>query len=273
MTFNELNPTIQSWIDSDEFIDSLVSVVQEFNLQSSAPLSEAIIGLALKRITPVEFKIKLLTSLPEDKRGDALVAKLVNLSLLPVKGPLAESGIDISVIAPLDEVGVIPYDPNAKPKEETEEITEEAGPVSPLDELPPEGNTISPVESSPAPAANPVSEMNESAPTANGAAPVINESAPLTPNFDANTEPLAAPLIDQASASAPAPAPFVIHEEKTVERTSASANGASPIRPMFYSAEPEARGNTPVVNIEFGKPETSKKIDPNNVVDLNDLPL
>jgi|GEM_PF-1369242 len=273
MTFNELNPIIQSWIDSDEFIDSLVSVTHEFGLSSSSPLSEAVVGLILKTITPVEFKIKLLTSLPENKRGDTLVAKLVNLSLLPIKGPLAESGIDISVIAPLDEANTIPYNPNAKPEEEPEKTAEKTGPISPLDELPPEGNAVSPVEFSPAPAASPASEMNESAPTANGPAPVINESAPLTPNFDANTEPLAAPLINQTSASAPAPAPFVIHEEKTVEQASASANGASPIRPMFYSAEPEARGSTPVVNIEFGKPETSKKIDPNNVVDLNDLPL
>jgi hypothetical protein len=253
MTFNELNPIIQSWIDSDEFIDSLISVTHEFNLRSSAPLSEAIVSLILKTITPVEFKIKLMSSLPEGNRSDALVVKLVNLSLLPIRGPLMESGIDISMIAPLDEASAVPYDPSAAPVKPTE-----VKPTSPVSDSAP----VSPTETS-----EPAIADNEPSPT-----------TPLTPNFDANTEPLAAPPLNSsttASASPPAggPAPFVIHEEKPVPQASMNSHNESPIRPMFYSGEREVKGSAPVANIEFGKAEDSKKIDPANVVDLNDLPL
>lgn len=253
MTFNELNPTIQSWIDSDEFIDSLVSVMQEFGLLSSAPLSESIINLALKATKPEEFKTKLLASLPPDKQSEALVAKLVNSSLLPVKGPLAESGIDISVIAPLDEANAVPYNPASSTSEAPAISPVEAGPISPIsDAASAETTPVSPVQSPPE--------------------PVIDESAPLTPSFSAEAVPLVSPGTGEP-ANVPAPAPFVIHEEKTVQQASMNSHKESPIRPMFYSGEPEGRETSPVVNIEFGKSGNGNKVGPENVVDLKDLPL
>ena len=253
MTFNELNPAIQSWIDSDEFIDSLVSVMQEFGLMSSAHLSESIINLALKTTKPEEFKAKLLASLPSDKQSEALVAKLVNSSLLPIRGPLAESGIDISVIAPLDEVNAVPYNPATATSEVPATSPIEAGPVSPIPYASSaEAVPISPIQSPPEPA--------------------IDESVPLTPSFSAEAAPLPSPESGEA-AYAPAPAPFVIHEEKTVQQTSMNSHKESPIRPMFYSGEPEGREVSPVVNIEFGKSGNGNKVGPENVVDLKDLPL
>ena len=258
MTFNELNPTIQSWIDSDEFIDSLVSVMGEFGLLSSAPLSESVISLALKTVKPEEFKAKLLASLPPDKQSEALAVRLVNLSLLPIKGPLAESGIDISIIAPLDEINAAPYNPAAAEGALIEPPVE-TGPISPIpesvvDDIPQTGGPVSPIQ-------YPLE-------------PVIDESTPLAPSFAADTAPLASPLNGELAAEpVPAPAPFVIHEEKTVQQASMNSHKESPIRPMFYSGEPEARGASPVVNIEFGKPEDKNKVDPANIVDLKDLPL
>jgi hypothetical protein len=242
MIFSELNPTIQSWIDSDEFIDSLVSIMGEFGLLSSAPLSESVINLALKAVKPEEFKAKLLASLPPDKQNEAIVSKLVNFSLLPIKGPLAESGIDISIIAPLDEANASPYNPASSDNEASDELPVGTGPISP----------VSPIESQPA--------------------QVIDDSIPLSPNFSADTAPLASPLPDKP-ANGQAPAPFVIHEEKTVPQASMNSHKESPIRPMFYSGEPETRGTSPVVNIEFGKSESENKVGPENVVDLKDLPL
>ncbi|MFA5052888.1 MAG: hypothetical protein WC565_02435 [Parcubacteria group bacterium] len=224
MNFKELNPTIQQWMDSDGFIDSIVSVQEEFNIQSSAPLINTIFDLILKNIPSEEFRNKLLSSLPQDKQNEAVVGRLVNATLTPIRAPLAESGIDISVIAPIDE-NIAPFNPalTVSSEEVPENIT------SP--------GALAEAQASPA---------------------VPIEMNPVVPNLG---EPAT-------------PTPFVIHEEKLPEQVSASnVQGEIPLRPMFYSGSPETQQKTSFASLEFNPEEKAKKVNPENVLNLKDLPL
>ena len=295
MTLNELNPIIQSWTDSDEFINFLISIVQEFTLTSTTPLIEVIFGLILKTIKPEEFKTSLLASLPPDKQNEAIVSKLVHASLLPIKGPLAESGIDISIITPLDETFATPYIPPA-PETTAEIITSEHLPT-PLDEaivsppIAPEilTNSIAPESSSALPntapafsysATSPQNTPNETnisdpslvstdtppvspdiPPVSSDIMPVspVEIAAPLfSPLPDVSIEPI--PTNEQISTndSLTASTPFVIHQEKPIARaTQGSQHKEELLRPLFYSKEAERQEPPSFANLEFKPPENN----------------
>jgi len=289
MTHNELHPIIQSWTDSDEFINSLVSVAQEFSLVSTALLIEAIFGLLLKNIRPEEFKSKLLSSLPPDKQSEVIVSKLVSSSLLPIKGPLAESGIDISIITPLDEASIIPYTPPVL--ETLVEETESEYSITPLDEadIPPSSpalvrttNLATPesliISTSEAPVSSQPIFSPPSAPTETI---MISESvstpSSIMPIYPAKPTPSESETISSFSHSLdiPAPpisinesineppsisAPFVIHQEKPMERVSQNPQHKEELlRPLFYSKEEEKQESPSFVNLEFKPPITNDK--------------
>ena len=295
MTLNELNPIIQSWTDSDEFINSLISIVQEFTLTSTTPLIEVIFGLILKTIKPEEFKTSLLAPLPPDKQNEAIVSKLVHTSLLPIKGPLAESGIDISIITPLDETFATPYVPPA-PETTVEIITSEHLPT-PLDEaivsppITPEilTNSIAPESSAALPntapafpysATSPQNTPNETnisdpslvstdtppvspdiPPVSSDIMPVspVEIAAPLfSPLPDVSIEPI--PTNEQISTndSLTASTPFVIHQEKPIARaTQGHQHKEELLRPLFYSKEAERQEPPSFANLEFKPPENN----------------
>jgi len=286
MNFNELNPIIQSWTDSNEFIDSLVFITQEFSLVNADPLINAVFGLILKTTKPEEFKTNLLASLPPDKQNEAIVSKLVHSSLLPIKGPLAESGIDISIITPLDETFATPYIPPA-PETTTEIITSESL-SAPLDEavvsppIIPEilTNSIAP-ELSAVPQnidhtsysaisfQNTPNETNTSDPALISTdmpsasldiMPVssVEITPPFNPLPDVPIEPM--PTNEQISTndSLPASAPFVIHQEKPIARaTQDSQHKEELLRPLFYSKEAERQEPPSFANLEFKPPENN----------------
>lgn len=293
MNFNELHPIIQNWSESDEFIDSLVSVTTEFDLISSSPLLEAVFNLFTKEIKPEEFKEKLLASLPENERNEAIVNRLVNLSLLPIKGPLFESGIDISIIAPLDESSALPFAPVSPHENSAEE-----GALAPI-EIPPISSITEPVISvgSPVEIESPVSSalQNSPLPEASPVSPSTAENlnaplsipteiiSPVPPVETLNKEeikpeinlaassPLVSPNFDSSAKEA---SPFVIHQEKAIERATASDSYVNnPLRPVFYPTETETKESPSFASLEFGKSDKDKKIDPANIVDLKDLPL
>jgi len=286
MNFNELNPIIQSWTDSNEFIDSLVFITQEFSLVNADPLINAVFGLILKTTKPEEFKTNLLASLPPDKQNEAIVSKLVHSSLLPIKGLLAESGIDISIITPLDETFATPYIPPA-PETTTEIITSESL-SAPLDEavvsppIIPEilTNSIAP-ELSAVPQnidhtsysaisfQNTPNETNTSDPALISTdmpsasldiMPVssVEITPPFNPLPDVPIEPM--PTNEQISTndSLPASAPFVIHQEKPIARaTQDSQHKEELLRPLFYSKEAERQEPPSFANLEFKPPENN----------------
>ncbi|MFA4999280.1 MAG: hypothetical protein WC519_00945 [Parcubacteria group bacterium] len=215
MNFKELNSIIQQWLDSDEFIDSIVSIQGEFGLPSSAPLINTVFDLVLKNIRPEEFKDRLLSLLPQNQKNEAIVQKLVNSSLLPIKAPLTESGTDISVITPLDETSAVPFVPT---------------PIAAPAEIP-------------------------------------TEPEPIAPNLEEAPEPAAlAPILSESTA------PFVIHEENLPKQVSAEMREQEPLRPMFYSGEPGTQKKAPIASLEFGRQEKTK-VNPENVLNLKDLPL
>ena len=294
MTLNELNPIIQSWTDSNEFIDSLVFITQEFSLINADPLINAVFGLLLRTINPEEFKAKLLTSLPSDKQNEAIVSKLVHTSLLPIKGPLAESGIDISIITPLDETFATPYVPPA-PETTAEIITSEHLPT-PLDEaivsppITPEilTNSIAPESSAAlsntAPAfsysaTSPQNTPNETnisdpslistdtPPVSPDIPPVSSDIMPVSPVEivppfsplpDVPIKPM--PTNNQISTndSLPVSTPFVIHQEKPIARaTQGSQHKEELLRPLFYSKEAERQEPPSFANLEFKPPENN----------------
>ena len=287
MTHNKLNPIIQFWIDSDEIINSLISVAQEFSLASTAPLIETIFGLILKTIKPEEFKTSLLSSLPLDKQNEAIVSKLVHSSLLPIKGPLAESGIDISVITPLDETFATPYVPPA-PETTTEIITSEHL-SAPLDEavvpslIAPEilTNSIAPESSAILLNINPISSYSTTSsqntpneinisdpalifpdipPVSSDIMPVspVEVIPPFSPLPDVPIKPI--PTNEQISTndSLPTSTPFVIHQEKPIARaTQGSQHKEELLRPLFYSKEAERQEPPSFANLEFKPPENN----------------
>jgi hypothetical protein len=283
MNPEDIHPIIQQWIDSDEFIDSLVAVTMEFQLPDSSPVLDTIYSLIFKEVKPEEFKEKLLASLPEDKRIDAVLSKTVNLCLLPVKGHLSESGIDISVICPLDESSVKPYVPVPEEEEVADEIAQEPSPAPALSNAPASieqtaesAQPLEPVvtEETPAPTPAPetVSPAEEDLNTLSVQLPpqVISETPPVLPSNDNQSPaPLITPQFDSPVGTS---APFIIHQEKAVPQTSASKKG-NPLRPVFYSEEPASQENPSFANIQFGKASEPKEVDPTNVVNLKDLPL
>ena len=286
LSFNQLHQNIQLWAVSDDFIDSIVAVAQEFALSSATPLIEVTFGLMLKTIKPEEFKTNLLTSLPPDKQNEAIVSKLVHSSLLPIKRPLAESGIDISIITPLDETFATPYIPPT-PETTTEIITSEYLSV-PLDEvailpfITPETltNSIAP-ELSAVPQnidhtsysaisfQNTPNETNTSDPALISTdmpsasldiMPVssVEITPPFNPLPDVPIEPM--PTNEQISTndSLPASAPFVIHQEKPIARaTQDSQHKEELLRPLFYSKEAERQEPPSFANLEFKPPENN----------------
>ena len=288
MTHNELHPVIQSWTDSDEFINSLISVAQEFSLVSTAPLIKVIFGLLLKTIKPEEFKTKLLASLPPDKQSEVLVSKLVNSSLLPIKGPLAESGIDISIIAPLDEVSAVSYTPpvletlveNATSKSLATPL-DEASVSSPLPVLEESTNLADLAEPDPlsaslnetptvfqpavsAPGTPTEAVMPESALVPSHIAPIYPTE--ITPaesviNSSFNQPPdIPVPLVsinESASINEPLSTsiPFVIHQEKPMESTVQSIQHKEELlRPLFYSKEEKRQDAPSFADLEFKPP-------------------
>jgi len=277
MTLNQLNPIIQSWIDSDEFVDSVISVAQEFAILSTAPLIEVTFGLILKKIKPEEFKTTLLTSLPPGKQNEAIVSKLVHASLLPIKDPLAESGIDISIIAPLNKESAISY------TSPISTLAEEAAPeslIAPLDEtivfapetpvspISPESLTASSNETPvfPQPIAS-ISDIPtkiaiiESGLASSDIAPTHPTETATTSSLDHSDAPMSplsankpVSINDPLSASAP----FVIHKEKAVERTSEGPDHTKEfLRPLFYSKEIEKEDPPAFANLEFKPPENN----------------
>ena len=256
MNPEELHPIIEQWINSDEFINSLVSATIEFGLESSEPLLNTSYSLLLGEIKPEEFKEKLFAALPEEKRNDELVSRLVNLSLLPVKGPLSESGIDISAICPIDESSAKPYVP--APEEEQEEVGK------PADETAVTGEVNAAPETAPA---VPQSEMISSLESP-AAAPELPSTVTETPS-STSSSPLITP---QFSSPAGTSSPFIIHQEKGLEQTSAEKE-SSPLRPVFYSEEPASQEGSSFANVEFSNTDKRKDVDPTNVVNLKDLPL
>ncbi len=295
MVYNELHSIIQSWVDSDEFINSLISVAREFSLASTAPLIETIFGLLLKTMKPEEFKTNLLTSLPPDKQNEAIVSKLVHASLLPIKGPLAESGIDISVITPLDETFATPYIPPA-PEATTEIITSESLPA-PLDEavipssITPEilTNSAAPEFSATLLNTDPVSSysttspqnmLNETntsdpalistdmPPASSDIMPIspVEIAPPFSPLPDISIEPISTNEQISANDSLSASTPFVIHQEKPIERVSPSPQHKEELlRPLFYSKEEVKQEPPSFVNLEFRPPITNDDAGPQGV--------
>ncbi len=289
MTHNELHPVIQSWTDSDEFINSLVFVAQEFSLISTTPLIEAIFGLLLKTIKPEEFKAKLLTSLPLDKQSEVIVSKLVNSSLLPIKGPLAESGIDISIIAPLDEEPVIPYLPPVL--ETLVEETDSEFLITPLGETnahssstvlveptnlamsesliasvdePPASS--SPTASLPSMPTDTVMAPESISPSSSSIYAYPVKSAPdesiTIPSLNHVVDIPAPPISINESINEPPPAstPFVIHQEKPIERVSQGLQHKEELlRPLFYSKEEKRQEPPSFVDLEFKPPITNDK--------------
>ena len=299
LIFDKLHQSIQLWTNSDEFVDSLVFISQEFTLTNTTPLIEAIFGLLLKTIKPEEFKANLLASLPPDRQNEAIVSKLVHASLLPVKGPLAESGIDISIITPLDETFSSPYIPPA-PETTTEIVTSEHL-SAPLDEvvIPPAiapeilTNSVAsefsatllntdPVSSySSTPFQSTPSETNTSDP-----ALISTDTPPISPNTppassdimpispveiaplfsslpDASIEPISTNEQISTNDSLPTSTPFVIHQEKPIERTSQDPQYKEELlKPLFYSKKEERRDPPSFVNLEFGPPMSNDNTNP-----------
>jgi len=300
MTLSELNPIIQSWTDSNEFIDSLVFITQEFSLINADPLIKTVFGLMLKTIKPEEFKTSLLASLPPDKQNEAIVSKLVHASLLPIKGPLVESGIDISIITPLDETFATPYIPPA-PEATTEIIISESLPIS-LDEtfIPPPitpeilTNSIALDPSAVSINTNPLSSYSTTSSqntpneiTISDPALVSANTPPVSPDIPpassdimpvspVETTPTTfSPLSDafiksvptnepiSANDSLPASTPFVIHQEKSIARaTKEPQDKEELLRPLFYSKEAERQEPPSFANLEFKPPENSDFINP-----------
>jgi len=292
LIFDKLHQSIQLWTNSDEFVDSLVFISQEFTLTNTTPLIEAIFGLLLKTIKPEEFKANLLASLPPDRQNEAIVSKLVHASLLPVKGPLAESGIDISIITPLDEAFSSPYIPPA-PEATTEIITSESL-SAPLDEavipssITPEILT-NPVasESSAAPpnivpafsylttsSQNMLNETNTSdpalistdiPPASSDIMPIspVEIVSPFSPLPDISIEPISTNEQISANNSLSTSTPFVIHQEKPIERTSQDPQYKEELlKPLFYSKKEERRDPPSFVNLEFGPPMSNDNTNP-----------
>lgn len=232
MKFDELHPDVQSWIDSDEFVDSIVAIKKEFNLEQSSPLSEAALKLALKEISPENFKELLAKTISADKWNDAIPEKFAEKILLPAKNALMASGIDISGIIP--ESGVV-----GTPSEQKEIMDEYVAPETPSGKSPIEEKIIKDNQSPPA------------------------DSELLSPDFDASPK------------KEVPPAPFIIHEESRLEAASETdKTKENPLRPIFYSSEPRKEEKAPFVKLEFGRTEKNNaEIDPDNIVNLNDLPL
>jgi len=291
MNFNELHPNIQSWLDSDEFINAIVSVVQTFALPNSSSLVSAVFDLAMKQTKPEEFKDKLFSTLPQDKQKEEVVNKLVSSTLLPISTPLAESGIDISIIVPLNEEVVVPTTSANPPSQiSTDALINTASPLSINENIAP---TIDPISAIPSP--SPLSSTQEFSPQPDVTPASIPEplSSPL-PNVapilitDDTNNPLIEHLPHPSStvtlitpnfthpkdSAVPnvAPAPFVIYKETPIERSS-SSHKEGPLRPIFYSAEPVKQREAPTASIEFGAPAQNNEVNPDNIINLKDLPL
>lgn len=262
MEFNELSPDIQSWIDSDDFINSIVSIRKEFNLKNSAIISDAVLDLILKKIKPEKLKEELLKSVSSDNINE-LTKKITDLILAPIKEPLKASDIDISIISQIEKSPVtFPVSPVAlSSAQETpmpeKKLSAEQIPETKLPENPP----IKPVSQE-----NAEIELlgeDNNFPAKEVSEKIQEKSAPqiVTPNFEKRDSPEKKPT------------PFVIHEEKFPQKASISNNSGNPLRPIFYSEEPKREEKAPFANLEFGKTGNNKKVDPDNVVDLKDLPL
>ncbi len=288
MTFNELHPTIQSWINSDEFIGSIVSVTRTFSLPSSSILINAIFDLILKIVKPEEFKTKLFASLPPDKQNENIINELVSFSLLPIKAPLLESGIDITIIAPISNATLVTSEAvtlNTSDNYPTENITLNNNASltpnttyeAPINFTPITANTdTSPIPSSPPapPTQSILPTIEETLPIATTiASPSVIEniappiaSSPIIPNF--------VPDSISPETNNPPITPFVIYEEKSIETAMSSSNHIeNPLRPMFYTGESTKQESSPVANIEFRNPEDNKQVNANNIINLKDLPL
>ena len=289
MTLNQLNPIIESWIDSDEFIDSVISIAQEFALLSTTPLIEVTFGLITKIIKPEEFKTRLLASLPPDKQNEAIISKFVHALLLPIKEPLAESGVDISTITSLDETLSSPY-VSPLPEITTEIITLESL-SAPLDEIiispsvAPETltNSVSSKSSAASINTDPTSsysatsfqntpndisdptlvslDISNTSPVSSDITPVSlikTTPSPFSPSLDAPTEPIPTNEQIPTNNSHSTPIPFVIHKEKVIERTSQSLGHTKELlRPLFYSKQIEKEEPPSFANLEFKLPENN----------------
>jgi hypothetical protein len=263
MEFNELLPDIQSWIDSDDFINSIVSIRKEFNLKNSAIISDAVLDLILKKIKPEKLKEELLKSVPADNI-DELTKKITDLLLAPIKEPLKASGIDISTISQIEKSPATlgPVSPVAPSSTQEATIPEKKLPTEQIPETKlPESSPIKPVYQENA-KIEPLGENN------NFPAKEINEKIQ-----EKNAPQIATPNFDKKDSPEEQPTPFVIHEEKFPQKASMSNNSGNPLRPIFYSEEPKREEKAPFANLEFGKTGNNKKVDPDNVVDLKDLPL
>jgi len=288
MIFNELNPIIKSWLDSDEFINSIVSVTQAFKSPVSSILVNAVFNLVLKETKPEEFRAKLLATLPSNAQNDALINELFRASLIPIQSPLLESGIDITIIAPISNATLVTSEAvtlNTSDNYPTENITLNNNASltpnttyeAPINFTPITANTdTSPIPSSPPapPTQSILPTIEETLPIATTiASPSVIEniappiaSSPIIPNF--------VPDSISPETNNPPITPFVIYEEKSIETAMSSSNHIeNPLRPMFYTGESTKQESSPVANIEFRNPEDNKQVNANNIINLKDLPL
>jgi hypothetical protein len=112
----------------------------------------------------------------------------------------------------------------------------------------------------PASPISPQPDVAEKIPTPLESPEKITPSVMITPDFEKISD-------------VPPPSPFMIHEETAPQKAVSENNNGSPLRPMFYAGEPEMEEKAAFTKLEFGKTDTNKKVDPDNIVDLKDLPL
>lgn len=240
MTFKDLNPKIQSWIDSDEFTNVVVLIATKFDLPSTEPIIDTIFNLILGNISSENFKTQLLSSLPEEKRDEKIIIQLVKDLLIPIQDVLLESNIYISKIISS------PYKHQSNKLFISDNLSD------------PKHNS----QSTPITTSLEVDNITSS--------PIINtnkeENAPfITLN---NKEERAFKDTNQTTSS-----PFIMHSIKPIENNVIANKDIDIIRPMFYTEPIVQEEGASIANIEFGNIKNTKEIHPDNIINLKDLPL
>lgn len=275
MEFKDLDPKIQDWLDSDEFINSIVAIQEKFKLDNSLPLIKVINEVVLKKINFSETEETLGNLIPNNSQVSEIASEIVNKILSPIKEPLQKSSINISMITPIEKVSFKPQAPeqprqesNISPISPITSVNNQQTPISkesPLSESTPKTQLL--INSQPeknTPQKNEVIINQEKLPTENNNPLIkkINEKKhpeTITPSFEK----------DDIKKD---PAPFVIHEEKFPQKASGNNDNKNPLRPIFYSENSKEKEKASFVNLEFGSTQKNN-VDPDNIVDLKDLPL
>ncbi len=257
---------IQSWIDSEKYLDLIMEFEERYETLNPAYLDIAVYLFATKKISLAEFIQKISEQASGQEETNQLIEEIKNIILAPIIEPLKESGVELGglniqtpdeiltpTIEPLKEVGAGLNASNAQiasqpltPLLNTDENKEEITNIQPKDfgvfqALRPDFSNQQTIEKQ---QTKKIPEENEQKPPEPPAPKIIHYSDLRTP--------LDEPLQKNAQTAITQEQPPNADEPK--------------IRLDASDTQPSSQTPTP-------PPSIPNKISPKNIIDLKDIPL